>query len=163
MTEMENDNQGAKDDQQLKKVLLEARMGAFLSGVLLAGFIWLLLDGLFELIEDYLSGFLPPYFSAGYTIAIAGGIGAWIFHLAIYGESWFVRFHPGWKGRILGVAAFFFAATGSILGFWVVFAGLPWWQAVPIVFVGFPIAAIAGISAFSKIANWMDVDFKWPG
>ena len=160
----EYDHDGVDDE---KRALLEqkerevdhARTDGVFFGILSGGYVWLVFNGLWGLVEALLREFLPPGFAVGYTIAIIGGIGGLILYRGFTGENWFNEFHPGWKGRVFGLAWVTFVSTFIILLIWVITAGMPWWLTLPLILIGGPGVILSGFWAFKRLANRIGVNF----
>ena len=123
----EYDHDGVDDEmrallEQKEREVDHARTEGVFFGILSVGYVWVVFNGLWGLVEKLLREFLPPGFAVGYTIAIIGGIGGLILYRGFTGENWFNEFHPGWKGRVFGLAWFTFVSTFIILLIWVITA-----------------------------------------
>ena len=160
----EYDHDGVDDEkrallEQKEREVDDARIHGVFFGILSGGYVWVVFNGLWSLVEELLRGFLPPSFAVGYTISIICGIGGLILHRGFTGENWFNEFHPGWKGRVVGLAWFTFVSTFIILLIWVITAGMPWWLTLPLILIGGSGVILSGLWAFKRLANRIGVNF----
>lgn len=160
----ENEHNEADDEQRAalkrkERELNYARNEGFLFGIVAVGYVWLVFNGLWGLVEELLRELLPPFFAVGYTVAIIVGIGGLMFWRGFMGESWFDQFHRGWKGRVFGLAFFAFIVTPTILIIWLATLGMSLWLTLSAIFIAIPIVFALGFWAFKRLANRIGVNF----
>ena len=159
-------NSDSKEPPEKEERFDQGRFEAFATGLVTAGYIWLVFNGLFSFVVELLDEYLPAFLAASYGIAILGGIGGYLAYSAIYGKSWLREFqsasevHVRWKARIFGVAWYVYIVTIVILLIWSIVSPIPWWLTL---FVIIPVLGVAapllGIKVFGRLAKLLGLRF----